>query len=126
MKDFNTHIKPSKIHGLGLFATYDIAIGEEIIQGFADFNNYQDEWIRYVKKWKVKSFAFNEGFCMVNHSDSPNTVRGNDRRIIACRNILIGDEITEDYNKLPDEENPFINPWQEQLWLAMKDRRMKR
>lgn len=118
MRHNNTHIKPSPIHGLGLFATYDIAEGEEIFQGYADFNNFQDEWIRYVKKMKIKSYAFNEGWCMVNHSDKPNTERGEDNCIIAISNILIGDEITEDYNSLPDDENPFKNPFPELLWQA--------
>lgn len=123
----NTYIKPSKIHGLGLFAFCDIAKGTRIIQGYADFNNFQDEWIAYVKHWKIKSFAFNNGFCMINHSEKPNTKRGNNRAIIACCHILTGDEITEDYFALPDIENPFIFPnnLHEVIFNAKAKRRMK-
>lgn len=125
-KNPNTHIKPSDIHGLGLFATYDIMKWDRIVQGYADFNNFQDEWIRYVKKWKIKSFAFNNGYCMVNHSETPNTKRGRNNFIIACKNILIGDEVTEDYNALPDEENPFVFPnnLQEVMFNQNKDHKI--
>lgn len=111
----NTFIKPSKIHGLGLFAKCDIKKGQRIIQGLADFG-YYDEWITYVKKWKLTSFAHNNGYCMVNHSEEPNTKRGSNSEIIAAKDILSGEEVTEDYYALPDNENPFINSFEEFLY----------
>lgn len=114
----NTYIKPSTIHGLGLFAKVDIKKGERIIQGLADFS-FQDEWIIYVKKWKIKSFSYNNGYCMVNHSEKPNTKRGKKMVILALQNIKAGEEITEDYNSLPDKENPFIGlNIEEMVWRA--------
>lgn len=106
MSEANTFIKPSQIHGLGLFAKSDIRKGQRVVQGMADFS-YQDEWIRYVKKWKTKSFCYNNGFCMVNHSETPNIIRRKSLMMIASRNIKAGEEITEDYHKLPDSQNPF-------------------
>lgn len=104
----NTFIKPSKIHGLGLFAKYDIKVGDYIVQGVGDFT-YQDEWIIYNKTHKVKSFNFTHGLCMINHSDSPNTIRIEDmEHLIATVSIPFGKEITEDYYQLPNNENPFI------------------
>ena len=103
----NTFIKPSKIHGLGQFAKIDISKGEQIKQGLADFDRCRDEWIVYVKKWKTKSFAHNNGYCMINHSENPNTERIDDMGIVATKDIKSGDEVTEDYYALPDDENPF-------------------
>lgn len=106
----NTFIKPSRIHGLGLFAIMDIKKGQQIWQGVADFSaKYLDEWIAYERKWRVKSYEFYAGYCMINHSETPNTIRkGKDLKIVAVKNIKAGEEITEDYNALPPEENPFI------------------
>ena len=106
MRVNNTFVKPSKIHGLGLFANKDILKGERIRQGGANFD-YRKEWIEYVKRRKVRSFTFNNGYCMVNHSDSPNTKRSGKMKIIATANIRRGAEITEDYNILPEKENPM-------------------
>ncbi len=115
----NTFIKPSKIHGLGLFAQRDIKKGEGVVQGYADFN-FHKEWVDYAKKWKLKSFAHNNGYCMINHSEDFNTVRNKDFEIIASRNIVTGEEITEDYNALSDNDNPFINTLEEFIYHSKR------
>jgi len=108
MENPNTFIKPSKIHGLGLFAKVDISSGEEIIPGSPDFT-FQDEWIVYNRSHKIKSFALAHGYCMINHSKTPNAMRGQSMEfIIANIDIKVGEEITEDYYALPDNQNPFI------------------
>lgn len=113
----NTIIKPSEIHGLGLFADRDIQIGEEIIQAdHIDFSKNISDWIRYNKTAKKKSFAYNNGYCMINHSKTPNTKRGENSSIIACAIINKGEEITEDYFALPDNENPFYNNIEESIY----------
>lgn len=117
----NTFIKPSTIHGLGLFAMVDIPKGEEIIQGAADFS-YTDEWIKYTKTQKVKSFSYHKGYCMINHSKRPNTARGNEFSIIAAKRIPAGEEITEDYYALPDEQNPFTEA--NKIFLAVCSARL--
>ncbi len=103
----NTFIKPSTIHGLGVFASVDIKKGEVVEQGPADYDNHLDEWAAYMRKQKTRSLGFSRGWCLVNHSDTPNTARGENDTIVALRDIAIGEEITEDYNKLPEANNPF-------------------
>jgi len=103
----NTYIKPSSIHGLGLFAKIDILKGEEIIQGKIDWSFY-NEWIEYKKTNKTRSFAFHNGYCLINHCENANVKRGKKMEIIAKRKIMKGEEITEDYYALPEKENPFL------------------
>lgn len=107
----NTYIKPSIIHGLGLFAGTDIPAGTEIVQGKAKIDHTnQDEWIKYNRTQK-RSTNFIGGWCMVNHADEPNTHRAPDGiKIYASRDIKKDEEITENYHLLPDENNPFKSP----------------
>lgn len=103
----NSYIKPSKVHGLGLFASRDIRKGERIIHGGPNWS-FQKEWIEYTKTAKERSLNFHDKYCMVNHSEAPNIIRkGKNLNMIACVDIKEGEEILEDYNKLPDEQNPF-------------------
>lgn len=108
MSKENTYIKPSKIHGLGLFASRDILEGEQIIQGRADYTKDTRSWIEWNKK-KDPSYAFDFHYCMINHDPTPNTVRGKRMKVIASKNIKQDEEITENYFALPDKENPFLN-----------------
>jgi len=105
----NTYIKPSAIHGLGLFALVDIKKGTEIMQGVANYG-FIDEWIAYNRSGQLPSFEFNNGYCMLNHSKNPNTKRkGSALVIVASCNIKQGAEVTEDYELLPYDHNPFNN-----------------
>jgi len=117
----NTFIKPSFIHGLGLFAKTDIRKGESIKQGLSNFNDYLEEWITYVKTWKIRSFAHNNGYCMINHNEVPNTKRMHEMEIVATSDIKKGAEITEDYSKLPDQENPFMGMGIEEMIYRAKN-----
>lgn len=113
----NTKILPSNIHGLGLFAIVNISKGDTIEQpDKIDLSNDIDKWIKYNRSGQKKSFAYSSGYCIVNHSDTPNTKRGNDFEIIAKKDILIGEEITENYNELPDNENPFKNTIEQDMF----------
>lgn len=106
--EVNTYIKPSKIHGLGLFAAKDIKPGQRIIQASKiDLNNYQNEWIEYIGKNKKPSLNMVKGFCLINHCEDPNCKRNKGFYPIAKKLIKQNEEITEDYNSLPDIENPF-------------------
>lgn len=119
-KKANTYIKPSQIHGLGVFAMQAIMKGESIIQGKADYKNYIGEWIRYNKRGQI-SRGFDKGFCMINHSDNPNSCRANNFSIIANRNIFKDEEITECYNQLPAYENPFVMKQYEEFFDFIKN-----
>lgn len=115
----NTFIKPSKIHGLGLFADKEITKGEEIVQPLKpNLSRNIDEWILYVKTHKLPSFALNCGYCMINHSENPNTKRYKEDAIRATRKINEGEEITENYYFLPDNENPFYNTLEKIIYHA--------
>lgn len=107
MRVENTFVKPSPIHGVGLFAMHNIKCGEEIIHGWVDMNKNIDEWIQYNKTEKHRSFSLLTGGCCINHSDYPNSNREKYPRVFATTDIKEGEEITEDYNLLPDEDNPF-------------------
>lgn len=115
----NTYIKPSSIHGLGVFASRGILKGESIIQGKPDYKNYLSEFLAYNRN-NEKSYGFENGYCMINHSETPNTFRKKNFCIIANRNIFADEEITEDYNALPDKHNPFktlsLDQWLKNLW----------
>lgn len=107
----NTYIKPSKIHGVGLFAAVKILRGEEIVHGGPNYNVFQDEWIEYNKRGDP-SFNLKVKLCCINHSEFPNCSRkglSTEEQLIifATRDIEENEEITEDYNLLADWNNPF-------------------
>lgn len=116
----NTYIKPSPIHGLGLFAGRTIEKGEPVEQGEPDFDIARDEWITYNRTCKIKSFALLSGYCVINHSATPNTVRDEQLAVIALKTINKGEEITEDYNALLDNHNPFKNTPLEKIFFDYK------
>lgn len=111
-----TSVKPSSIHGLGLFAEESIAAGtllwrfdpliDRIITE-ADLHGYPEQAIDFVD---VYSEYFPELGLLVlsgdndrytNHSEDPNTVvvlpNGPEAEVRAARDILPGEEITCDY-----------------------------
>ncbi len=104
----NTYIKPSEIHGLGLFASKLIRKGTHIIHGKPNYD-FRDEWIKYSKK-KQRSYQFEVGLCMINHCDEPNSKRDEFMNQVALQDIPAGTEITENYHDLPREHNVFDNP----------------
>jgi SET domain-containing protein len=123
MNQPNTFIKPSQIHGIGLFASRDISEGEEIIPADKiDYTANAREWIAYQKRTKQTSMALVLGTCPVNHSDVPNMRRGEaeDLPMYASRDILQGEEITENYHALPDSQNPFKPHLDEFIFRAME------
>jgi SET domain-containing protein len=81
-------IKPSKIHGLGLFAKKDIPKGVELGITHFEYKGTHDGLIRTPLG----------GF--INHSYSPNTNILDDRKervLITIKDIKAGDEMTIDY-----------------------------
>ncbi len=87
-------IKPSKIHGLGLFATEDIPEGTELGISHFEYKGTKDDLVRTPLG----------GF--VNHSYSPNADirQGRKRVLIVTKGIKAGDEITVDYTPWYDPE----------------------
>lgn len=113
----NTKILPSEIHGLGLFAVTLIKKGEKILQpDKMDLTQDVDKWIKYNSSGQKQSFAYLCGYCLVNHSTDANTERNDGFDIIASRDILKGEEVTENYDLLSDEDNPFKNSLEEEIF----------
>tara|TARA_R110000824_G_scaffold36415_9_gene113320 strand:- start:415 stop:798 length:384 start_codon:yes stop_codon:yes gene_type:complete len=100
-------IKPSDIHGKGVFAGEQIPKGAEL--GVTAIRNGGDNWILPpLGRWH-------------NHSEEPTCCSALDapiegekytRTMIARRNILPGEEITVDYREQPDMEQPGNWAWQ--------------
>lgn len=118
-------LKPSLLHGIGVFAITGITKGEQKI-----FSNHPSEWIE-VSKEEVESLPkhsrdlvenhclFNEshyyipeyGFKLfdlavyLNHSDQPNLISINDGEFFeAIRDIEAGEELLIDYGTIVESE----------------------
>jgi SET domain-containing protein len=118
-------LKPSPLHGIGVFAITAIKKGERKI-----FSDYESEWIE-VSKEEVSTLPkhardlienhclFNEthyyvpeyGFKIfdlavyLNHSDQPNLISVNDGEFFeAIRDIDAGEELLIDYGTIVDNE----------------------
>lgn len=122
-------LKPSPIHGIGVFALRDIPAGTKVIWEYADVGIctlYEDEFAQLPKgitneildktifiEGELLSFIDPNSVCnyrsYMNHSDTPNT-----DGITAIRDIKEGEEITEDYramgkpHRLTRTHMPFI------------------
>lgn len=124
----DTEIKKSDIHGLGLFATKDIASGEIlcILDGqlvswesydymsekhpFGKYNNYLFmEW-NAINEHTLMIRPFRTKYSFINHSKNPNlTMRRYPITLMAMKNIKSGEELTLDYRKEPLSEKYLNN-----------------
>lgn len=116
-----TRLKPSKIHGVGVFAIRDIPKGTPV---FAE----DDDDIVWVDKKDTENLLpplreFYDDFCIVkgdkygcpknfdtltiawylNSSDKPNVAADENYRFYALRDIKAGEELTADYSTYSDE-----------------------
>jgi SET domain-containing protein len=117
-------LKPSKIHGVGLFAIRDIKKGTDIFPEVEDI-------IIWIDKAKTKSVAgqckqLYRDYCVlkdnkyacpvsfnlitpswyINHSSRPNLYLDNQYRVYASNNIKKGQELTLDYTIYMDIKIP--------------------
>jgi uncharacterized protein len=116
-----TRLKPSKIHGVGVFAIRDIPKGTNV---FHD----DDQLITWVDKKLVENLPiplkrFYDDFCIIkgekygcprhfdalttswylNHSENPNVAADENYRFYALRDIQAGEELTANYRTYSDE-----------------------
>ncbi|MGO9266216.1 MAG: SET domain-containing protein [Candidatus Binataceae bacterium] len=116
-----TRLKPSKIHGVGVFAVRDIPKGTPV---FAE----DDEDIVWIDKRNIGELPsaireFYDDFCIIdgdkygcpenfdkltiawylNHSDEPNVAPDNEYRFYALRDIKAGEELTANYHSYSDD-----------------------
>lgn len=113
-----TELRPSSIHGLGLFACEPITQGQTvwehdaIFDGWIHINLIQNPRFRVLRNHieylypydaEIESYiraADNMNFA--NHSNEPNLLAPNKYLHIAARNIEMGEELTLDYRKICD------------------------
>jgi len=89
------HIRPSQIHGLGVFSGEVIPKGTDL--GIAQIKKDSDYEITQLGKYH-------------NHSNEPsciNVLNGNNRHLVAARNLEPNEEITIDYTLQPDLQQPM-------------------
>lgn len=111
-----THVAPSAIHGLGLFATNAIPSGTPVWKfqpGFdQSFSPKQFaalpllaqkhlQWFAYLSQLDGQWILSGDHACFMNHSATPNTGATMEHHqavvTVALRDIAIGEEITCDY-----------------------------
>jgi hypothetical protein len=105
-------VRPSQF-GLGVFAKRKFVSGEQILQ----FSGSLIEESKLLAMGDNAHYALQVGTCefldldlpgrLVNHSCEPNAALTDDVRLVAIRNIAIGEEILDDYSTtmLKDEWN---------------------
>jgi hypothetical protein len=116
-----TRLKPSKIHGVGVFAIRDIPKGTCVFL-------HDDQPIVWIDRKSVDNLPLSlkklyDDFCIVkgdeygcpkhfdalttswylNHSDEPNVAADEDYRFHAIRDIRAGEELTASYHTYSDE-----------------------
>lgn len=110
-----THVQPSPIAGLGLFAAEPISAGQvwwrydaRIDRTFTEeeYNQFPPQ----TQDW-LKTYAYLQGtswiLCgdhamFVNHSETPNSITMGDTSV-ALRDIAVGEEIVENYREFCDD-----------------------
>jgi SET domain-containing protein len=106
-----TTVRPSSIHGYGLFAARPICAGETILDWSGCARRLSDEQVaalppeesRYISRIDGQYVLFLVPARFVNHSCDPNARAGSGRDV-AVRDIAEGEEITVDYvaEQVPD------------------------
>ncbi len=117
-------LKPSGVHGIGVFAIRDIPVGCRNM-----FSQKKTKWVKLskarIKELPVSSIALIENFCLwddknyyvpgdgfkmfdpvvfLNHSDTPNIKSINDGEFFeAITNIAAGEELFVDYDTIVAE-----------------------
>lgn len=109
--EYSFILKPSLIHGVGVFATHSITKGTRLrLFPRSDTVRYKrsvpDEFDRYVVALDAPGIMCPADFGRMsvgwyaNHSEQPNTAILRNYRYVAARDIQAGEEITIDYDRL--------------------------
>lgn len=89
--DLKTKIGKSDIQGKGLLANMQLSAGSNV-------------GVSHINDWPTENIG-----AFYNHSDSPNAMskkNGNKRNVVVMKDIAPGEEITLDYRKQPELEQP--------------------
>ena len=111
-----TELRPSKIHGLGVFAAeliptgtvvwrfqpnFDFRVSEELVSALPAVA--RDRLLHYSAKWGGGYVISADDARFLNHSEDANLKTYEDPDCdIAIRDIQIGEELTEDYREFDD------------------------
>jgi|SRR6266852_1439132 len=116
-----TRLKPSKIHGVGVFAIRDIPKGTAVFAEDDDDIVWVDKAVTDDLPEELKTLY--DDFCIIkgdkygcpenfdkltiawylNNSDEPNVAADKDYRFYALRDIKAGEELTASYRTYSDE-----------------------
>jgi len=101
LKDLHHHtfamLKPSPLHGIGVFAVTAIKKGEQKI-----FSSHEAETHYYIPEYGFKVFDL---AVYLNHSEQPNLISINDGEFFeAVRDIEAGEELLIDYGTIVESE----------------------
>lgn len=117
MLTVKTYIDKSPIHGLGLFAAefipkdtviwqlnreLDLIISQQKYEQLTPLAKEHFDWFAYYSQEQGGWILCFDNGKFVNHSSTPNTYGVGDT--IALKDILIGEEITEDYYVFSEKE----------------------
>lgn len=115
MKKLYAEKRTSKINGVGLFATKAFKKGEtvgyidgpvEVIKEFTPtLSKNTLNWIGVGKKSWINTN--NSPFRFINHSCEPNVAHVAKRKVVAVKNIALGEEMTFDYS-LSEAEDGWV------------------
>lgn len=126
--DPRIEIRPSPIHGKGMFATAPIKAGEIVnIWGGTLLLTQEDIEGEKASEWKAKGYVWatiGEGLYLagllsdddrdltnfINHSCDPNVWMQDEVTLIARRDIAVGEELTVDYAMFEGDEE-WVSPW---------------
>jgi hypothetical protein len=126
MLQVRTFIEKSQIHGFGLFAAENIPKGivvweynptiDKEISGFVagriefEFITKYSFYDKQLNLWILS--GDNDRF--TNHSDNPNTGPDVEGKMVALKDIIIGEEITSDYYAIDYDANLKFHKIREQ------------
>lgn len=127
----HTELRPSPIHGLGVFSLEDVASGQLVLRSDQriDLEYHVDlvvdqelpacmkQWLkRYGTRWGDTLFISLDDSRFMNHSSDPNVRISWDEDgwwYVAVRPIAVGDEVTCDYAEI---DEPFASGDRGEEW----------
>ncbi|VAW68228.1 hypothetical protein MNBD_GAMMA09-1809 [hydrothermal vent metagenome] len=89
------HVKPSSIHGKGLFAARDIKKGDVI--GSIKYQPTDEDGLHVLWVNDNLSVRVDCDLKYINHNSKPNACYYDDLKVVALKHIRKGDEITHNY-----------------------------
>lgn len=113
--EFSAVLKPSPIHGIGVFATHDIPKGTKVFSDlnykWYELNSVPVELRKYCQFLTEDTVRGPERFdrmevdWFLNHSNNPNIVEIREEHWIAVKDIKAGEELLIDYAQLNEPEH---------------------